>query len=63
MSRFPHFRPLLLARDASETMNVTAELLRRGNTEDQIRKLWGGNLLRVWSENQRVAAELRRTRA
>lgn len=46
-------------RDASQTMNVTAELIRRGYSEEQIRKLWGGNLLRVWRENQRVAAELR----
>ena len=40
-------------RDASETMNVTAELLRRGYTEEQIRKLWSGNTLRVWSANLR----------
>jgi len=39
-------------RDASETMNVTAELLRRGYTEGQIRKLWGENVLRVWAANQ-----------
>jgi membrane dipeptidase len=38
-------------RDASETMNVTAELLRRGYTETQIRKLWGENVLRVWAAN------------
>jgi membrane dipeptidase len=38
-------------RDASETMNVTAELIRRGYTEAQIAKLWGGNVLRVWQEN------------
>jgi membrane dipeptidase len=45
-------------RDASETMNVTAELLRRGYTEDQIGKLWGDNLLRVWGDNQcRIAAD------
>jgi membrane dipeptidase len=50
-------------RDASETMNVTMELLRRGYTEEQIRKLWGGNLLRVWEANQRVASELQRTKA
>jgi len=43
-------------RDASETMNVTMELLRRGYTEAQIRKLWGGNLLRVWEANRRLAA-------
>jgi membrane dipeptidase len=37
-------------RDASQTMNVTVELLRRGYSEEQIRKLWGGNLLRVWNK-------------
>jgi membrane dipeptidase len=34
---------------------VTVELLRRGYSDEQIRKLWGGNLLRVWRENQRRA--------
>jgi membrane dipeptidase len=33
--------------DASETFNVTLELVRRGYTEEQIAKLWSGNLLRV----------------
>ncbi len=33
--------------DASETINVTWELLRRGYSEDEIRALWGGNVLRV----------------
>jgi membrane dipeptidase len=41
-------------RDASESMNVTAELIRRGYTEAQIRKLWGENVLRVWGANQPV---------
>lgn len=41
--------------DASETFNVTLELVRRGYTEDEIRKLWGENLLRVWTEAERVA--------
>lgn len=41
---------------AGETANVTAELLRRGYTEDEIRKIWGGNLLRVWTEVRRFAA-------
>ena len=44
--------------DASETFNVTLELVRRGYTEEQIRKLWGGNLLRVWRDVEKVAAEL-----
>ena len=43
--------------DASETMNVTAELLRRGYTEEEIRKIWGGNLLRVWKEVRRLAED------
>jgi membrane dipeptidase len=42
-------------KDASETFNVTLELVRRGYSEDDIRKLWGGNVLRVWSENQKRA--------
>ncbi len=44
--------------DASETLGVTVELVRRGYSEEEIAKLWGGNLLRVWREVERVAAEL-----
>ena len=44
--------------DASQTPNVTLELLRRGYSEEDITKLWGGNLLRVWREVENVAAEL-----
>jgi membrane dipeptidase len=39
---------------------VTLELVRRGYTEQQIEKLWGGSLLRVMEEVQRVAAELQK---
>jgi membrane dipeptidase len=46
--------------DASETFNVTLELVRRGYAEQQIEKLWGGNLLRVMDEVQRIAAELQK---
>lgn len=35
-------------QDASETPNVTAELRRRGFSDGDIAKIWGGNLLRVW---------------
>ena len=42
--------------DASETFNVTLELVRRGYTEEQIGMLWSGNLLRVLDEVQAVAA-------
>ena len=37
-------------RDAGETFNVTLELVRRGYTEAEIAKLWGGNILRVMDE-------------
>lgn len=42
--------------DASESRNVTRELVRRGYTEEQIGKIWSGNLLRVWREVEKVAA-------
>lgn len=45
--------------DASETFNVTLELVRRGYTEEEIALLWSGNLLRVLDEVQRVGAEIR----
>lgn len=41
--------------DASETANVTRELLRRCYSEDDIRALWGGNLLRVMEMAARQA--------
>jgi membrane dipeptidase len=42
--------------DASETFNVTLELVRRDYSEEDIAKLWGENLLRVLSEVEQVAA-------
>lgn len=44
--------------DASESPNVTIELVRRGYSEEEVGKLWGENLLRVLDEVQLVAAEL-----
>jgi membrane dipeptidase len=45
---------------ADETFNVTWELVRRGYTEEQIAKIWSGNLLRVMDEVQKVAAQLQK---
>lgn len=45
-------------KDASETLNVTIELVKRGYTEAEIEKLWGGNLFRVLDEVERVAKEI-----
>ena len=44
--------------DASETFNITLELVRRGYTKKQIEKIWSGNLLRVLDEVQKVAKKL-----
>ena len=45
-------------RDASETFNVTLELVKRGYTEAEISKLWSGNLLRVLDDVQAVAEDI-----
>jgi microsomal dipeptidase-like Zn-dependent dipeptidase len=44
--------------DASETFNVTLELVKRGYSEEEIGKLWGGNLLRVLDEVQAIAQKI-----
>ena len=45
-------------RDASQTYNITLELVRRGYSEQEIGKIWSGNLLRVLNRTQEVAREL-----
>lgn len=45
--------------DASETFNVTLELVKRGYTEEEIDLIWGGNLLRVLDEVQAFANSLK----
>lgn len=44
--------------DASESFNVTLELVKRGYSEEEIAKLWGENLLRVLDRVQQVAEEM-----
>jgi membrane dipeptidase len=46
--------------DHSEALNVTIELVRRGYSEEDISKIWGANLLRVWREVEKVAQELQK---
>jgi len=43
---------------AAEAFNVTLELVRRGYTEEQIGKIWSGNLLRVWRETEQIAKKI-----
>jgi membrane dipeptidase len=48
--------------DASETFNVTLELVRRGYTEAQIAKIWSGNLLRVMEEVRKISLQLQKAK-
>ncbi len=43
--------------DASELPNLTIEMVRRGYTEEEIIKIWGGNFLRVLGENETLASK------
>ena len=47
-------------RDEGDAANVTAELARRGYSEQEIARIWGGNFLRVFGE---VAALARPTQS
>ena len=44
--------------DASEVMNITIELVRRGYSEEAIEKIWGKNVMRVFEEVQAVAESM-----
>jgi membrane dipeptidase/D-alanyl-D-alanine dipeptidase len=48
-------------KNASESLNVTLELVKRGYSEEEIAKLWGGNLLRVLDEVEVVAKRLQKS--
>lgn len=41
--------------DVSEMGNITIELVRRGYSKKDIEKIWGGNIMRVLSEVEKVA--------
>ena len=43
--------------DVSQLPKITAWLLRKGYTEQQIAGIWGGNLLRVMRQAQDYAAK------
>jgi len=44
---------------AGETLNVTLELVRRGYNEEDIAKLWSGNVLRILAEAEAISRQLR----
>lgn len=43
--------------DVSEMGNITTELVRRGYTEKQIKKIWGGNFMRVFKKVEEFAGK------
>lgn len=47
-------------QDASDYPNLVAELLRRGYSEEDIQKILGENILRVWTEVEQVAQKLQK---
>jgi len=48
--------------DVSKYPYLTAELLRRGYKDDEIKKILGGNVLRAWRQAEQVAARLQKAR-
>ncbi|MDH7512869.1 MAG: dipeptidase [Clostridiales bacterium] len=44
--------------DVSEMFRLTAELLRRGYTEKQVEKIWGGNVMRVFRQVIEVSRKM-----
>jgi membrane dipeptidase len=42
-----------------EARNVTDELLSRGYSNQEIKKIWGENLLRVWRDVEKAASKLK----
>ncbi len=41
--------------DVSQMPNITAEMLKRGYTVEEVAKVWGGNFFRVFSEVEQMA--------
>jgi membrane dipeptidase len=44
-------------RTAADMKNITIELLRRGYSKKDIEKIWGGNIMRVLQEVEKVATK------
>lgn len=45
-------------RDVSQMKNITRELVRRGFSNEDIAKIWGGNAMRVFREAEAVAKKM-----
>ena len=45
------------AMDVSQMKNITYELIKRGYSRPEIEKIWGGNVMRVLRENEKLAQQ------
>jgi membrane dipeptidase len=45
-------------RTVAEMKNITIELLRRGYSKADIEKIWGGNVMRVFREVEKISKEI-----
>ncbi len=50
-------------KDVGDFPNITVELVRRGYSDEDIRKILGGNVLRVLAGVERVATQLSKDKA
>jgi len=44
-------------RDVSQFPNITRELVKRGYSDEEIIKIWGGNFFRAFAEVEKTAAK------
>jgi len=49
--------------DVSKYPAVVAELLRRGISDEDVKKVTGANVLRVWKEAEEVSAQMKKEKA
>ena len=47
--------------DPSETPNITVELFKRGYSKNEIKKIWGGNFLRVFRDVEKYSEKWKKT--
>jgi membrane dipeptidase len=47
--------------DVSEMGNITIELVKRGYSKNEIRKIWGENLMRVMKRTDKIAMQYKRS--
>ena len=52
---FNHGSGIIGFDDASDALNVTLALLKRGYSKDDIIKIWGGNFIRVWRAAEKAS--------